>query len=1694
MISDPKANFILAGVFLARVSYGGSHNGGSKDERDELNYDYDYQGYLDRFGKVGDTANWRLLSRSEIVANLPEWSLSNVGPYGEINYSDQGLYAAYIGWVDDLTANGTEALVADTMIDGERTLVLSFRGSDGLDAAYQQQTFNPDSVRDYYDALRPLIFAVYNYIQKENSDDDTGNDITNIVVSGHSLGGTMADVFTLVDAFMFDELSGVDLTVVSIASAGIDPDLPASLIARRGDYLERLTKFAQLDAANENILDLITPDFYYQMAHEGDRVRHPEQYDEEPDPGLLHAHDPISHWLQGHLTFNDTLIPNLHFGKDLDIVAPNINNTDVLYDRFIDNPGFGALHNDQLYWANIQGIFADPLRVFYTNQIIQVGLTDYTGVPDTPPGASASAVIDIFKDYRGYDTDFQSGWDDDQGENRLKGTEADDYILGLTGNDSIAGNGGNDLLSGGMGNDTLSGGAGDDTLHGGAGADTAVYDQEWQSFALSGPLDPDDFVLSSAASGVDRLISIGQVVFRNGTFLPSELFDLLEPAQPDPPVTPDPGNSAPEVVATPTIELAPGGSIGADRFVLVSDPDGLADIDYVRFWDSTPGTDGGYFTLDGTRIAGGYVDVAATELDRISYQAGASPGSNLTVFEAVDLSGAASGDVYVDFQVVSDPTPVQPPAVDYGGQITQISATASGFFPGSLGASISADGRYVAFYSAVDNLVPADTNGVWDVFVHDRLTGETTRVSVATDGTQSNGPSTTPGISANGRYVVFQSEGDNLIPGGTDGKAGVFVHDLLNHTTTLVSVSTDGTQANENAFPRSISADGRYIVFASNASNLGAGDSFNQFVHDRMTGETVTFHSFFSIPPVAIEWSTAYGGPPSISEDQRYVAFASRAENLVPGDTNGEKDIFVYDRVTGEISRVSVTSGGAQGNANSFSAKISADGRYVAFESNADNLVLGDTNGLVDVFVHDRLTGETTRVSVATDGTQGSGYVFLGSISESGRFVSFSARVDHFNLGIRGDAWATFVHDRVTGETMFVPNTQGQDVSSSMSTDGRYFTFSAQKISFYQTSPYVKYDIYTVGNPLHEDFEPPNQAPLVEGQLDLSSKPDDTLRAETFITISDPDGMADIDYVRFWDSTPGTDGGSLTLDGVPILGNYVDVTPSDLGRVAYQSGPNVGANQIVVEAVDHSGAYSNEFLVTVDVTAPPPSTPVINSVTGDDRITSVEAALSVVISGQADPGSAIAVLFGGGLETATAAADGSWSVSISPEDLPEGGDHDVLVSSANASGAVSEIARRTVTVDTPSELALNLVGTNGADAFLGSSLGDTFDGLSGNDTASGGAGNDILSGGKDGDKLNGGDGFDILIGESRGLYHIDESAQVYRLYDTVFGRQPDGGGHHHWVLKLLGGTTLTQTAAAFVASPEFQRTYGSTTNAQFVTLLYQNVLDRLPSTDDREFWVEKLDTNWSRIDLVLFFSESTEHIGKTIVAQTTYDEARDITSWGDDIYRLYRAIFDRDPDGGGFNTWTTKLASGSMVFPEVIESFMASPEFQSTYGSASSDTEFVTLLYLNVLQRAPDAAGLQGWIDALQGGMERSKVVGFFLSSPEFVNGTRDDMVAWMQARFLDDVLDPGQGDAVVSGGAYADTFVFTDDGAASEVIVTDVEAWDALDFSDFGLTQQQVLVSMEQDGEDVVFTYGLETVVFKDTQLAGVTQDMILV
>ena len=229
------------------------------------------------------------------------------------------------------------------------------------------------------------------------------------------------------------------------------------------------------------------------------------------------------------------------------------------------------------------------------------------------------------------------------------------------------------------------------------------------------------------------------------------------------------------------------------------------------------------------------------------------------------------------------------------------------------------------------------------------LADKTTRVSVASDGVQANDYNAFPVISADGRYVAFQSYANNLVPEDSNEALDIIVHDRTSGETSRASLASDGSQGNDSSGNPAISADGRYVAFASAADNLVPGDSngaFDIFVHDRASGET-------SRVSLASDGSQAsnYSWYSAISASGRYVAFASAADNLVPGDSNGVIDTFVHDRVSHQTTRVSLASDSSQGNSDSWYPAITADGRLVAFQSWADNLVPGGNEGALDIFV-----------------------------------------------------------------------------------------------------------------------------------------------------------------------------------------------------------------------------------------------------------------------------------------------------------------------------------------------------------------------------------------------------------------------------------------------------------------------------------------------------------------------------------------------------------------------------------------------------------------------------------------------------------------------------------------------------------------------------------------------------------------------
>jgi Tol biopolymer transport system component len=367
---------------------------------------------------------------------------------------------------------------------------------------------------------------------------------------------------------------------------------------------------------------------------------------------------------------------------------------------------------------------------------------------------------------------------------------------------------------------------------------------------------------------------------------------------------------------------------------------------------------------------------------------------------------------------------------------------------GGVPTAVSRDGRYVVFYSFSDDLVPGDTNGTVDVFLKERATGGIVRISVSTDDEEGNDQSAYGTISADGNLVAFASNASNFVAGDSNDRTDVFVRDRVAFTTECVSVTSSGVPGDAGSGDPAMTPDGLFVVFSSGADDLVSHDDNgfgDVFLRDRRTGWTSL---------VSVKNGTSSGGDgesslPSISDDGLYVAFTSQADDLVGGDTNGVSDVFVRDRHLGTTERVSVDRSGAQADGECYGAVISSNGRWVAFSSYADNLVDGDTNGDSDVFVHDRVTGKTERVSVDSSGRQIGADSFLGAMSASGQVVAFSSASADLVEDDTNGMVDVFLRDRRLGVTERVSldadGGQGDALSmpTALSRDGHVVAFES---------------------------------------------------------------------------------------------------------------------------------------------------------------------------------------------------------------------------------------------------------------------------------------------------------------------------------------------------------------------------------------------------------------------------------------------------------------------------------------------------------------------------------------------------------------------------------------------------------------------------------------------------------------------------
>jgi Tol biopolymer transport system component len=382
------------------------------------------------------------------------------------------------------------------------------------------------------------------------------------------------------------------------------------------------------------------------------------------------------------------------------------------------------------------------------------------------------------------------------------------------------------------------------------------------------------------------------------------------------------------------------------------------------------------------------------------------------------------------------------PAVGGGGspRTRRVSVSSSGNQADgfSRGADITPNGRFVVFSSSAENLVPSDDNGFQDVFLRDRKMHKTRRLSITSNEEQSeNGDSFDPSISGNGRFIVFTSSAEDLVPADDNGQSDVFIRDRVTGTTRRVSARKDGPEPNGFSEDAKISRNGRFVVFSSEAENLTFNDDNELrdiFIYNRLT-RRIRLVSLKSNGNQTGDGDSLF---PAVSGDGRRVVFISIDENLVPGDDNMLSDVFLRNRDTGKTKRVNVPTSDAQAEGGGVSRPaISADGRVVAFESSATNLVPNDENTQEDIFVRILPAQRTRRMSLLSNGDEFEGGNCEDAVvSSNGRFVAFESRATNLpGVHLNGDE-DVLIRDRRTGSTKLVNrNSAGEQASAGDSSD-----------------------------------------------------------------------------------------------------------------------------------------------------------------------------------------------------------------------------------------------------------------------------------------------------------------------------------------------------------------------------------------------------------------------------------------------------------------------------------------------------------------------------------------------------------------------------------------------------------------------------------------------------------------------------------
>jgi Tol biopolymer transport system component len=503
----------------------------------------------------------------------------------------------------------------------------------------------------------------------------------------------------------------------------------------------------------------------------------------------------------------------------------------------------------------------------------------------------------------------------------------------------------------------------------------------------------------------------------------------------------------------------------------------------------------------------------------------------------------------------------------------------------SDGAAVSGDGRFVVFASEADNLVPDDTNAAKDVFVHDTVSGETRRVSLATDGSEANGASTAPAISSDGNYVLFSSAATNLVAGDGNGLDDIFLRDLASAETTRVNVANDGTESLGPVSRRvSISDDGRFVVFSSAAPDLVIDDTNgveDAFVHDRDSSETRRI----SITTGGDQVSANIFAP-IISGNGRFVAFESEAAELAPDDINGRSDVFLVDLVTGAIERLSNAPDGTQqngqGNPDFVATSVSLDADWIAFSSDATNLVPNDSN-TSDVFLLRRSTDQIIRISENASGVGANSHAGAPVVSSDGRFVLYRSEASNIVPPTHpGDAVISqaFLHDTDSGQTIRVSGDTGAGQANpfglDISDDGLAVVLGSATRNLLASAPVNQQNVFLIRI---SDSTSPDTTPDAFSFINQTGVASGSVITSDAITISGIEAPAQISVTN-GEYSIGCSGTFTASNGTISDGETV--------CIRHTSSALSGTAQVTTLTV---GGVSGTFTSTTAAAPPPPPPP-----------------------------------------------------------------------------------------------------------------------------------------------------------------------------------------------------------------------------------------------------------------------------------------------------------------------------------------------------------------------------------------------------------------------------------------------------------------------------------------------------------------------